>query len=136
MICTGTIPFSAPSISPDGVTDTTEDVRQLGNHVSVILTLGGVFVYMRHDRPVVDGPRASSRDAVLIRAYSRHNAEGPRVDLLTTVADNTDNHFFPSIFAPRLAAVAFTQIGNVLHDAVHRPGKLAVILVVQGHNDE
>ena len=89
--------------------------------MSVKRTLSGVFVYMRHHRLTVDGPK--SRDAVLIRAYSRHNTKGPRVDFLTTIADNTDDHFLPSILAPRLAAITSTQIGNVLHDAVHRPCK-------------
>jgi len=46
MSCTGTIPFSAPSIFFDGVTESTEDVRQLVKQVSVIRTLSSIFVYM------------------------------------------------------------------------------------------
>jgi len=65
MICTGTIPFSAPSILFDGVTETTEDVRQLVNQVSVIRTLSSILIYMcRHGLTVDD----VGRNAFLIRA--------------------------------------------------------------------
>ena len=43
-----------------------------------------------------------------------------------------DDHFLPTVFTPRLAVIALTQISSVLHDAMHRPRKWAVILVVHG----
>jgi hypothetical protein len=48
------------------------------------------------------------RNALLIRAYGRDNAECPRVDLLTTVADDANDHFLPTLLPPGLAAVTFT----------------------------
>ena len=76
------------------------------------------------------------RNAFLIRAYGCDNAKCTRIDLLATVADDADHHFLPTVFTPRLAAIPLTQIRNVLHDAMHRPRKQAVILVVHGHDDE
>ena len=105
MICTGTIPFSAPSILFDGLTETARDVRQLGKQVLVIRTLSSILVYMRHNRLPVDNV---SCDTLLIGTYGRNNAEGSRVDLLTTIADDADDHFLPTILTPDLAAVALT----------------------------
>jgi hypothetical protein len=48
-----------------------------------------------------------SRDAFLISAYGRDNAESSRIDLLTTIADDADDDFLPTLLAPGLAAVAF-----------------------------
>jgi len=120
MICTGAIPFAAPSISPDGVTDTEEGVRQLGNQVSVLRTLSSILVYMcRHGLTIDD----VGRNAFLIRAYGCDGVKHTRVDLLPTVANDTDHHFLPTVFTPRLAAIPLTQKSNVLHDAMHRPRK-------------
>ena len=63
------------------------------------------------------------RNAFLIRAYGCDDAKRTRVDLLATVADDADHDFLPTDFTPSLAAIAFTQISNVLHDAMHRPRK-------------
>ena len=120
MSCTGTIPFSAPSILFDGVTETTEDVRRLINQVLMIRTLSSILVYMCCHGLAVDDVR---RNAFLIRAYGCDDAERTCVDLLATVADDAYHHFLPTVFAPGLAARALTQISNVLHDAMHRPRK-------------
>ena len=77
------------------------NVRQLLRQVSVILTLSSILVYMRHNRLPVDGVGC---DTLLIGTYGRNNAEGSRVDLLTTVADDADDHFLPTILIPDLAA--------------------------------
>lgn len=61
------------------------------------------------------------RNALLIRAYGCDNAEGSGIDLLTTVADDADDHFPPTVLPPGLAAITFTQVRDVLHDAVHGP---------------
>ena len=43
---------------------------------------------------------------------------------------------FSTVFTPRLAAIPLAAISNFLHDAMHRPCKQAVTLVVDGHDDE
>ena len=103
MGCTGTIPFSVPSILFDGVTETTEDVGQLVKQVFVIRTLSSIFVYMCDHGLTFDN---ISRNAFLIRAYGCDDANSPRVELLATVADDTDHYFLPNIFTPGLAAIA------------------------------
>jgi len=75
---------------------------------------------MRRHRPPVDD---HSHDAFLIRAYGSNNTESSRVDLLTTVADDVDDHFLPAVLTSRLVGIVPTQIGNVLHDALHSPSK-------------
>ena len=67
-----------------------------------------------------------SRNDFLIRTYGRDDAKRAPVDLLATVADDANHHFLPTVFPPGLAAnpaIPFTQISNVLHDAMHRPRK-------------
>ena len=81
------------------------NVRQLRKQVSDIRTLSSILVYMRHNRLPVDNV---SCDTLLIGTYGRNNAEGSRVDLLTTIADDADDHFLPTILTPDLAAVALT----------------------------
>jgi hypothetical protein len=105
MICMGTIPSFMHSILFDEVTETARDVRQLGKQVLVIRTLSSILVYMRHNRLPVDNV---GRDALLVGTYGRENAVGSRVDLLTTVADDADDYFLPTILTPDLAAVALT----------------------------
>ena len=60
---------------------------------------------MRSDRLPIDDVMC---DALLICAHGRNNAEGPRVDLLTTIADDADNDFLPTFLAPGLAAISLT----------------------------
>jgi len=74
---------------------------------------------MRRSRLLVDD---ISHDALLTRAYG----------LPATVAHDVDDHFLPAVLTPRLATIVLTQIGDVLHDALHRPCKWAVVLVVHG----
>ena len=96
-------------------------------------TLSSILVYVcRHWLPV----NGIGRDALLIGAYCRNNAQGSRVDLLTAIADDADDHFLPALLAPGLTAITLAQISNVLHNAVHRPCEEAVILVIHGHDDE
>jgi len=101
----GTIPSFAHSILFDEVTETARDIRQLGKQVLLIRTLSSILVYMRHNRLPVDNV---GRDALLVGTYGRENAVGSRVDLLTTVADDADDYFLPTILTPDLAAVALT----------------------------
>ena len=81
------------------------NVRQLRKQVSAIRTLSSILVYMRHNRLPVDDV---SYDTFLIGTYGRENAEGSRVDLLTTIADDADDHFLPTILTPDLAVVALS----------------------------
>jgi hypothetical protein len=81
------------------------NVRQLRKQVSAIRTLSSILVYMRYNRLPVDDV---SCDTFLIGTYDCENAEGSRVDLLTTIADDADDHFLPTILTPDLAAVALT----------------------------
>jgi hypothetical protein len=60
---------------------------------------------MRSDRLPIDDV---SCDALLICAYGRNNAESSRVNLLTTVANDADDDFLPTILAPGLAAITLT----------------------------
>lgn len=76
----------------------------MGKKVVVRRTLSGILVYMRSDRLPIDDV---SRNTFLICAYGRDNTEGSRVDLLTTIANNADDDFLPTVLAPGLAAVAF-----------------------------
>jgi len=66
-----------------------------------------------------------SHDALLIHAYG----------LLMTVADDVDDHFLLAVLTLRLAAIMLTQIGNVIHDALHSPCKWAIVLIVHDHDD-
>ena len=93
MVCTGTIPFFAPSILFDEVTETAEDVRQLVKQVSesVIRTPSSILAYMRGHRLTVDD---ISRNVFLIRAYNCDDAKRTRVDLLTM---QTTTFFQPSL---------------------------------------
>jgi hypothetical protein len=60
---------------------------------------------MRSDRLPVDDV---SCDALLICAYGSNNAEGSRVNLLTTIANDADDDFLPTLLAPGLAAISLT----------------------------
>lgn len=60
---------------------------------------------MRSDRLPIDDVAC---DALLICAYGRNNAEGPRVNLLTTIANDADDDFLPTLLAPGLAAISLT----------------------------
>ena len=65
-------PFSVPEILFDGVTEITEDVRQLATQSSVIRTLSSTPVYMcRHALAIDD----VYRNAFLIRASGRDDAK-------------------------------------------------------------
>ena len=70
------------------------NVRQLRKQESDIRTLSSILVYVRHNRLPVDDV---SCDTLLIGTYGCNNAEGSRVDLLTTVADDAGDHFLPAI---------------------------------------
>jgi len=61
-----------------------------------------------------DGKLLYSRVGAPARGY-----QSERRVRLTTVADDADYHFLPTILTSRLAAVAFTQVSDVPHDAVH-----------------
>ena len=96
-------------------------------------TLRGVLVYMRGNRFAVDDV---GRDAVLICADGRNGAQRARVDLLAPVADDTNDDFLPTVLSPSLAAFAFTEISDVLHDAMHGTREQRVVLIVHRHDDE
>jgi hypothetical protein len=82
------------------------NVRQLRKQESDIRTPSSILVYyVRHNRLPVDD---ISCDTLLIGTYGCNNTDGSRVDLLTTVADDADDHFLPTILTPDLAAVALT----------------------------
>jgi hypothetical protein len=60
---------------------------------------------MRSDRLPIDDIMC---DALLICAYGRNNAEGSRVDLLATIANDADDDFLPTLLAPGLAPISLT----------------------------
>ena len=58
-------------------------------------------------------------DAFLIAAHGGDDAESPRVDFRSTVTDDANYEFLPSVFTPCFAPVTFTKVGDVFDDAVH-----------------
>lgn len=60
---------------------------------------------MRSDRLPIDDVAC---DALLICAYGGNDTEGSRVNLLTTIADDADDDFLPTLLAPGLAAISLT----------------------------
>ena len=106
-----TIPFSMPSILFDRVTETAKDVRQLVAQVSVKRTLSSILVYMCRYGPAVHDVY---RNAFLIRAPGGDDAKRTQVDLLATVANEEDHHFFLTVVTPRLAVIPLAEISNVL----------------------
>ena len=112
MICTVINPFLAPSILGRKTAGKASDSQ------SVIRTLSSILVYMRGHGLTVGDVR---RNVFLIRAYGFDDSKRTRVDLLTTVADDADHNFLPTVFISRPAAIPLAQISTVLHDATHRP---------------
>ena len=50
--------------------------------------------------------------------HGDNDAEGARVDLLTTITNNADDDLLPALPTPGLAAITLAQISDVLHDTV------------------
>ena len=95
-------------------------------------TLGSVLIYMRRHRPPVDD---IIHDALLKHASGRNNTKRVRVGLPPTVADDVNDQR-PADLTSRLAAIVLTQVGNIIHDALHSRCKEAVVLVVHDHDDD
>ena len=75
-------------------------------------------------------------DAVLVGTNGRNSAQRARVDLLTPVADDTNDDFLPGVLSPGLAAIALTEMSDVLHNTVHGARELRVVLIVHRHDNE
>lgn len=75
-------------------------------------------------------------DSVLVSTHCGNNAQCPRIDLLPSVGHNAHDHLLPPLFAPRLAAIAFAQMCDILHYTVHGPAEELLVLVVHGHDYE
>ena len=75
-------------------------------------------------------------DAVLVGTNGRNSAQRARVDLLTPVADDTNDDFLPGVLSPGLAAIALTEMSDVLHDTVHGARELRVVLIAHRHDDK
>lgn len=95
--------------------------------------LNGVFVNVGCDVVCAD---LGLCDAFLVATHGGEDAEGSRVDFGTTVADDTNDYFFPAVFAPSFASVAFTEMGDVFYDAVHGTSEEFLVFVVHGHDNE
>jgi hypothetical protein len=76
------------------------------------------------------------RNAILVCANSRDSTQSARIDLLTSIANDTNDDLLPSVLPPSLAAIALTQISDILHDAMHRAREQRVVLIVHRHDDE
>ena len=96
-------------------------------------TLCGVLVYMRGNRFAVD---EVGRDAVLVCTNDCNSAQRAQVDLLTPVADDTNDDFLPAILSPELAVFTTTEISDILHDTVHGACEQRVVLLVHRNDDE
>ena len=88
---------------------------------------------MRGNRIAVDDV---GRNAVLVCTNDRNSAQRTRVDLLTPVADDTNDDLFPAILSPELAVFTPTEISDVLHDAMHGACEQRVVLIVHRNDDE
>lgn len=97
------------------------------------MSLGGVLVNMRRDVLVVD---LLLRNTLLIHTHTSQQRSGPRIDLGATIADDTDDDFFPRILAPRLAVGTVAHVLDVLKDAHHCASEQHVVLVVHCDDDE
>ena len=58
------------------------------------------------------------------------------MDLSTTVGNDTNDNLLPSVLAPRSRLHTGAEVADVLHDTVHGPGKVDLVLIVHGDTDE
>ena len=68
--------------------------------------------------------------------HEREDLKSPLVDLATTIRDNTDNNFLPTLLTPSFTPVTFTQVRNVLHYTMHCPTEQFLIFVVHRHDNK
>lgn len=76
------------------------------------------------------------RNTVLVNTQTGKNRPGSRVDLGTTITDDTDNDLLPRVFAPCLAVRPRAHVLDVLEHADQRSGEEEVILVVHCDGNE
>ena len=74
--------------------------------------------------------------SILIGAHSSDDTQSPRVNLGSTVANDTNDDLLPALFTPCLTAVAFAQMRNILDDTVHGAAEEILFLVVHSHHNE
>lgn len=72
----------------------------------------------------------------LINTHSSNYTQRPRIDLPSPIAHNTHHNFLPAIFAPCLAPLTLTQMGNIFDHTMHGTAKKLLVFVVHGHDDE
>jgi len=53
--------------------------------------------------------------------HQSKDLKGASVDLASTVGNNADDDFPPTISAPRLGAISTTEMSNILDDTVKNP---------------
>lgn len=97
------------------------------------MCLGGVLVDMRGDIFSVD---LLLGNAFLINTQTREDCLCARVNLRSTVTDNTHYNLLPGFFAPRFAVGAITHVFDVLENADHGASEKHIIFVVHGNNNE
>ncbi|RCI08911.1 hypothetical protein L249_4922, partial [Ophiocordyceps polyrhachis-furcata BCC 54312] len=101
--------------------------------VGVERHLRRILVHVRLHSPVVD---VVLGDAVLIDAHGGQGVQRASVDLVSSVRDDTDDDLLPSGLAPGARPRARAEMGNILHDGVHRPREADLVLVIHGDADE
>ena len=75
-------------------------------------------------------------DTVLISTHSGNHAQSPGADLLTSIADDTNDNLLPTFLAPGLAPIAFAEVRDVLDYTMHRAAEKLIVFVVHRHDNE
>lgn len=75
-------------------------------------------------------------DAVLVDTHGSQGIKRARMDRSASVRDDADDNLLPPLVAPGARAVARAKVRNVLHDGIHGPREVELVLVVHGDADE
>ena len=76
------------------------------------------------------------RNTLLEDPKTGEHCPGPRVDLGSTIADDTYDDFLPSFFAPGLAVCPRAHVLYVFENPNHCSREEKIVFVVHGNNDE
>lgn len=97
--------------------------------VRVERDLGRILVYVCLNSPLID---IILGDTVLVNPHSCQGIQCARVDVPTSIRDDTDDNLLPAVLAPGPGFAAAAEMGNVFHDGVHCSREANFVLVVHG----
>jgi len=98
-----------------------------------IRALGRILIDMSGHRLSVDGILS---DSLLVDAHSSDCTQCARVDFGTSIGNDAHDDLLPSVLTPSLTPISFAQMGDILHNTMHRSGEELLVFVVHGENDE